>query len=298
MAEKKAIARPLLVALSAIGCLLGAAALVLALTSMNKQRDLRDDLDDVELRAAQRYQALHDRDTQLTAERAGETEAVRQSLPPIEERLDELEDRFDRLPVQPAEEPGPSPSRGQFTGSGGNAHHIVFLVERTTALVEGGRFEVIRNELKVFISRLDDKQDFHVIFYGGPELLETPGDGLVFATPVNRRTAQAFLDAVGLAGEQANLAPALDRAIRLLAATDVSRPGRIIYIVAGTPPADASQAIELVSQHVVNDQTLFINTFLVGPDDSTLGETLKQLSSETEGRFKHITPEQIAEKLP
>ena len=304
MAEKETLSLRLLIALSVIACVVGAAALINALVNTNEQRDLRDRLADAEQRAAQRDQALHDRDARLTATRAGDAEAVRQDLEAqlqaTEEHLADLDDRFRRLPVEPApEEPETPPTDvpSRFVGQGGNVHHIVYLIERTEALAEDDRFEALRNEITKSISRLYPVQDFCVIFYGGPELLEAPAGGLVLATPVNQAAIRAFVDAVGPAGAEANLTPALDRAIRMLKASDEDRPGRIIYLLAGTTPSDADEAIELVRQHAT-PQSIYVNTFLYGPDNPDLDETLRQLAVDSGGRFKHVTSEMIAEMQP
>ena len=60
--------------------------------------------------------------------------------------------------------------KSKFMGSGGNAHHVVYLVDRSGSMVES--FDSVKRELLLSIGRLVSVQDFHVIFFSSDEPVE------------------------------------------------------------------------------------------------------------------------------
>lgn len=302
MTERKPPPLRLLIALSVLLCLMAGTTMVLILANNTEQDDLRDRLDAVERDMVRGLQGLHDRDARMAGRRAGDAEAVRQELAGVVERVDDLEDRWKRLLVKPedASKATTKPSsRTTFYSSGSGAFNVVYIIERTLPSVSERRFECMRQELQESISHLKDYNDFHIIFFGGPTLLEGPGDDVIPATAPNRSAGIAFAGAVGPVGQEALLAPALTRAFDVLRALGPKRPNKVIYILAASPITDAEEVLELLSQNeTLDDLTInSINTFVFGPKDPASQETLKEIAKQAHGRFRHVSMEDMAELL-
>jgi hypothetical protein len=290
-------------------CVLAGAALGAAVLNSRKHDDLRKRLAALEQDTAERLQDLHDRDALLTGYRAGDAEAARQEVPPVAKRVttvaarvEAVGGRVDRLRdaleisedvLSPPPPPGHAPPRATFHGSGGYTHHVIWLIERTALTGGEGRFDILRSEVQKSLATLRDVQKFHLIFFGGPKLLEGPGEQMVPATPRYRSAGAAFAGAVGPTGQEAALAPALARAIDVLEKADPDKPGRLVYVVTAGPIVDAKEAEELAA-HQAADAGILINTYMYCSEDPELRETLMVIAKATGGRFKHVTEEDLA----
>ena len=119
-------------------------------------------------------------------------------------------------------------TRSSFYGSGGNAHNIVYVIDRSGSMVSsfdnGVKPEVLRS-----IGRLKSKQAFHIILFASGTALEKQPARLVAATLKNKRAAARFMQNLPPPGESSSPIPALKRAFAVL--KGAKKPGKLIYLL-------------------------------------------------------------------
>ena len=81
--------------------------------------------------------------------------------------------------------------KSRFFGTGGNAHHIVYAVDRSGSMLD--TFDEVRNEIFRSITRLGPTQTFHVIFFSSGDPKENPPRRLVQADVPHKREAVHYL---------------------------------------------------------------------------------------------------------
>jgi len=118
--------------------------------------------------------------------------------------------------------------KSRFFGSGGNAYHIVFVIDRSGSMA--GTFQEVQTEMIKAIAKLQAVQDFTIIFFSENEYIEGPRKSLVAAEMQNKLAATKFLKEITPSGATIVL-PALKRAFQILKYADPRRPGRLIYLL-------------------------------------------------------------------
>lgn len=102
----------------------------------------------------------------------------------------------------------------EFFGAGGakakGAARVVYVVDRSGSMID--TFDMVREELRASISRLDMSQKFHVIFFN-VGALENPPKRLVAARPAQKKEFFDFMDTVRPEGST-NPAAAMERAFQ------------------------------------------------------------------------------------
>ena len=198
--------------------------------------------------------------------------------------------------------------RSRFFGSGGNAYHIIYVVDRSGSMAP--TFDEVRIEMLKSISRLKPIQDFSVILFSNNKYLEGPQKRLVSADFSNKLAANRFLKKVTASG-QTTVLPALKRAFAVLKYADRSRPGKLVYLLSDGDFAGVTGG----STYVTNDgrtlngneavvqwlrdtnkkdpkEMVYINTFLyLGRQDAAI-KVMKTIAHENGGGFSQISTDE------
>lgn len=196
---------------------------------------------------------------------------------------------------------GPSASGGGragprtgFFGTGGNAHHVVYVIDRSGSMAV--EFGAVKDELINSISRLRPTQSFHIVFFSDADPLELPAGKLVAATPDAKAEAAAFLGKIvpedeARTGKTSGITLALQRAFQVLREADRSRQGRIIYLLTDGDFPDNKEVQDLIGA-ADKDKSIQIDTFLYGMQPPEAVKTMKSISEETGGHYKFVNPEE------
>ncbi len=191
--------------------------------------------------------------------------------------------------------------RSRFFGSGGNAYHIVFVIDRSGSMAV--TFQEVQHEMIKAIAKLQAVQDFTIIFFSENEYIEGPQKSLVSAEMQNKLAATKFLKDVTSSGATIVL-PALKRAFQILKYADPRRPGRLIYLLSDGDFAGMSggSTYKGVSGNAAVVQWLqdnnpkeeakglvHVNTFLYRSKDSEAVKVMDAIAKENGGRFKQIS---------
>jgi len=179
--------------------------------------------------------------------------------------------------------------RSNFAGTGGNAYHIVYLIDRSGSMIDS--FLAVRLEIASSVAQLRPVQDFHVIlFAGGQRLLEKQPPGLTAATDRNKLMLADFLKPVR-AEASTNPIPAIKRAFEVLAGADMSRPGKLIYLLTDGVFPDNKKVLEIIRRRNKNKEVL-INTFLYGNRPPEAERVMRKIAAENGGRYRYISPDE------
>jgi len=195
--------------------------------------------------------------------------------------------------------------RSRFFGSGGNAYHIVYVVDRSGSMAP--TFDEVRIEMLKSISRLQPVQDFDIILFAENKVIEGPRHRMVPADQTNKLDAVRFMNAQRPAGQTTAL-PALKRAFTVLKYADNRKPGKLIYLLTDalfegmtggsvyqTPDGKSLHGHEAVITWLRDnnkDKTVYINTFLYESKEDTAVKVMKQIALEHGGRFKQISADE------
>jgi len=194
--------------------------------------------------------------------------------------------------------------RSRFFGSGGNAYHIVYVIDRSGSMAP--TFQEVRQEMANSIANLKPVQDFTVIFFGEKEFLEGPRKNLVSAEMANKLAAIKFVNNVTTSGSTMVL-PALERGFKLLQFVDKLRPGRLIYLfsdgdfagISGGSIYKGLDGNEAVVQWLRDNNPkqeakglVHVNTFLYQSKDPEAIKVMKTIKEENGGRFKLISADE------
>ena len=178
--------------------------------------------------------------------------------------------------------------RSSFFGSGGNAHHVVYAIDRSGSMVE--TFDTVRTEMLISISRLSPKQDFHVILFAKGPPLEAAARRLSVASRMNKGAAAKFLEDVRAQG-QTDAIPALKRAFAVLARADKRRGRKLIYLLTdGNFPDNA--AVLAAIRKLNKDKKVSINTYLYGRRPPEAEKVMRLIAKENKGRYKYVSADE------
>jgi len=177
--------------------------------------------------------------------------------------------------------------RSSFFGSGGNAHHIVFVVDRSGSMVD--TFDYVRKEMLRSISRLRPPQDFHVILFAEGPPIENAPKRLVPAEFVYKEQVAEFLQSARAQG-QTDPVPALKRAFAVLSKSN-RLPGKLIYLLTDGVFPDNQKVISAIRAANRGTEAL-INTYLYGSRPPEAEEVMKQIAEENGGRYRYVSPDE------
>lgn len=177
---------------------------------------------------------------------------------------------------------GPASS---FFGSGGNAYHVVYVVDRSGSMYAGGVWEIVQREMLMSIAKLKPIQDFHVILFAEGPPLEPRARRLVAATNDYKEKVAVWLDDIEAQG-QTDPIPALLRAFDVLSRAN-RRPGRLVYLLTDADFPDNARVLKTVEQHN-KDKRVMINTYLYGDPKKTAVDVMTKIAENNGGRFKVV----------
>ena len=185
---------------------------------------------------------------------------------------------------------GGGPKSSLF-GKGGNAHHVVYLIDRSGSMLD--YFDYVRREMLNSIGKLKPVQDFHVVFFNAGQPLENPPQQLVAATPEYRQQAAEFL--AGIRPElTTNPLPAMKRAFEVLDKADPKKKGRLLYMLTDGAFPDNDAVTKFFKQ--VNPTSkadrVHVCTFLYGKQPKDVAAFMEQLAKDNGGNFKIITEDE------
>jgi DNA-directed RNA polymerase subunit RPC12/RpoP/Mg-chelatase subunit ChlD len=201
--------------------------------------------------------------------------------------------------------------RSRFFGSGGNAYHIVYVVDRSGSMAMSSAFELVKIEMLKSISQLKQAQDFSIILFADNQCIEGPQKRLVSAELVNKIAANNFLKDI-TASSTTTVLPALKRAFQLLKYAEASKPGRLVYLLSDGDFAGISggseytgadgrvlngneAAIQWLRDNNPKDEKkglVHVNTFLYLSKDEEARKVMETIAKENGGRFKLISADE------
>ncbi len=176
--------------------------------------------------------------------------------------------------------------KSDFFGFGGNAHHIVYVIDRSGSMLM--TFDYVRGEMLRSIGRLQEVQDFHVIMFAAGAPKEHDPRRLVRATREYKLSAARWLQKVKPEG-QTNPIPALQRAFDVLGNAD-KRKGKLIYLLTdGNFPDNAAVLQKVAARNQAKD--VHINTFLYGEDrpPAEAVDVMEKIANENNGKYKFVS---------
>lgn len=181
---------------------------------------------------------------------------------------------------------GETSVRSTFYGSGGNAHHIVYVVDRSGSMLDS--FDYVRVEMLRSVSRLRPPQDFHVILFSDGEPIEAPPKRLVSADFSQKKQAAEFLSGIRPRGRTDPTA-ALRRAFDVLEKAG-KMPGKLIYLLTDGMFQDNAKVIAMIRKANAS-QEVVMNTYLYGHQPPGAVAVMKQIAEENGGMYRYVPAE-------
>ncbi len=185
----------------------------------------------------------------------------------------------------------------RFFGLGGNAYHIVYVVDCSGSMFT--EFEMVRRETIKSFSKLSPQQTFHIIFFAEDKFKESPTPRLVFATNSNKRNALEFIKSIKAEGFGSSPIPALIRAFEVLKRAPGRKEGKLIYLLTdgefGTSGysykgKDGNEAVLAWLRDNNKSGEIHINTILHHHHSPDVMKVLGQIASQNGGKFKFVKP--------
>ncbi|MBL7133228.1 MAG: VWA domain-containing protein [Phycisphaerae bacterium] len=172
-----------------------------------------------------------------------------------------------------------------FYGTGGNAHHVVWVIDRSGSMMDS--FELVKRETASSIGQLRAIQDFHLILFADGPAIEVDTKRLVPATEKAKLKAVSFLRGKR-ALRQTDPIPALQRAFAVLRMADRRRPGKLIYLLTDGVFPDNKAVLEEIRK--LNPQKeVHINTLLYGNRPPVAVAVMKKIKNENGGQYRYIS---------
>jgi len=190
----------------------------------------------------------------------------------------------------------------KLVGTGGNVLTVVFVCDATGSMLQSGKFEILKNELKHEIGRMKAIQQFNIIFFQKDEENKTGyiafRPNMVPANSGNQRAVETFLEGVPARGPTFPIA-ALDEAYR--------EGPQLIYFLTdgefndgiggfGGPTDDEMLAyFRAKSKERDKEHRVHVNTVLLlrqqqeAADMTNVTKTLNTVANENGGVFKART---------
>jgi len=181
---------------------------------------------------------------------------------------------------------GSGPRSGMY-GSGGNAHHVVYLIDRSGSMFD--TFDAVKNEIANSVKDLRLVQDFHVIMFADGEPLEKLPMGLTPPSDKYKLMLADFLEKVR-AERTTNPVKAIVRAFDVLARAN-KKPGKIIYMLTDGAFPDNEAVLAIIRQKNIKKSVL-INTFLYGSRPPIAEAVMKKIANENGGRYRYVSSDE------
>jgi len=175
--------------------------------------------------------------------------------------------------------------KSSFFGSGGNAHHIVYVVDRSGSMSAGGVWDIVRREMLVSVSKLREIQDFHIILFAEGPPLEPKVRRLAPGTRKNKIGAADFLQDV-IAQGRTNPVPALNRAFDVMRGAN-RRPGKLIYLLTDGAFPDNKRVLKTIESRN-KQKDVKINTYLYGHEGRAAVDVMTRIAGDNGGIFKTV----------
>ena len=196
-------------------------------------------------------------------------------------------------PLAPYGTPGGGNGMGpksNFYGTGGSAMRIVYLLDHSGSLLDN--FNFLQKEVKRSVDNLLPVQQFGLIVFAGQEEgteILTPGSALVRATAEVKRESGLKMDRVVSKGKNDDeFDPFFDAFQKAFA----MKPQLIYFLTDGRFDP---RLIEKVKELNAGNKTkIIINTIaFVGKDDGYFDQ-MKQISTDSGGKFKFVSERDVA----
>jgi hypothetical protein len=178
-------------------------------------------------------------------------------------------------------------TKGKFFGTGGNAHNVVYVIDRSGSMVE--TFQAVKMEMLRSIGLLKPSQSFHIILFAEGKPIEPKNRNLKRATFENKMAANDFLsdkEAHGLTSP----VRAINRAFAVL--SQARRPGRLMYLLTDAGfDEDTPAVLSTISERnsvLSGNKKVLINTFLYGSKEEMAVEAMKKIADENGGKYRFI----------
>ena len=176
--------------------------------------------------------------------------------------------------------------KSNFLGSGGNAYHIVYVVDSSGSMMES--FDLVRKELLRSISRLSPAQTFHVIFFNNGPPRENPQRQLVFADENAKRGAAAYLKTVQPQGGSPTIPNlAIQRAFEVLARTPNQKRGKLMYLLTDGEFHDNEEVRALFAK-LNTDKSVHVNTLIYMFQNPEFEKVMRKIAEENGGKYKFV----------
>ncbi len=177
--------------------------------------------------------------------------------------------------------------RSGFGGLGGNAHHLVYLIDRSGSMFD--TFDAVKREISDSVKDLELEQDFHVIMFADGEPLEKQPMALTPPSDKYKLALAKFLETVK-AERTTNPIKAINRAFDVLAKAN-KRRGKIIYMLTdGAFPDNEAVLATIRAKNIRRD--VLINTFLYGWKPPIAVKVMTQIANENGGQYRYVSPDE------
>jgi uncharacterized protein with von Willebrand factor type A (vWA) domain len=176
--------------------------------------------------------------------------------------------------------------KSRFFGSGGNAYHIVYIVDSSGSMLES--FDLVRKEMLKSISRLSPAQTFHVIFFVSGPPKENPPRQLVYADEAAKRGAADYLKTIQPAGgAPTNPLDAIRRAFDVLRRTPNTKKGKLIYLLTDGEFHDNLEVRTVVAE-LNKDKSVHVNTLIYVFQNPDFEKVMRQIAEDNGGKYKFV----------
>src|SRR4051812_1377322 len=196
-----------------------------------------------------------------------------------------------QLPFGPTGGGGGTGPKTNFVGLSGNARTVAYVCDRSGSMLN--LMVALKSELRKSVDILRPTQGFNIIFFSEPGKAEALSkEGLIMATPDNKRKAFTMLNGVFPAGSTDPI-PGLEIAFK-------TQPNLIYLLTDGDFPDN--EAVRARIRALNGKKTTKINTILFtkvdgdvskDPGKKEIIKLLKQIAEENEGRFKVVDPSNL-----
>ena len=176
--------------------------------------------------------------------------------------------------------------QSQFFGTGGNAHHVVYVVDWSGSMVDQASYQAVRRELLRSLGKLQSRQDFHIILFAEGNLHENPPMRLVSATKAEKLRAARFMRDMPTPELETEVLPALRRAFDVLKLSN-GRPGKLIYLLTDGEFKNNAAVLALLNQANA-DRKVKLNTLLFRFRPPLSEYILKRIAAENGGTYTYV----------
>ena len=184
---------------------------------------------------------------------------------------------------------------------GGSVDNVVFVIDQSGSVLTA--FDLICNELCEYISWLNEKQSFHVVFFAKDTFQENPARRLMPATDPNKLDAVRFLRTVRASGYGSCPIPALEAGFRALAGAPAAE-GKLLYLLTdgdfetsghvynsgGRVLRGNDAVVAWLHDHNAN-QAVQVNVIIVGDRPSSDTEAcMRSIAKDNRGVYHYVLP--------